>query len=51
MVAGHQGLRSESLGQPPPEVGDQKAERVEERQVEHDTRIPESRRPIAVEDD
>ena len=41
-MAGHQGPRSESRGQPPPEVGYQTSQRVEERQVEYDTEIPES---------
>jgi len=50
-VAGHQSPRSESWGQPPAEVGDPPIQRVGERPVECDTRIPRSRRPIAVEDD
>jgi hypothetical protein len=49
-VGGQQGPHSESRGQPPAEVGDPPA-RVEERPVECDTRIPRSRRRIAVEDD
>ena len=50
-LAGHQGPRSESRGQPPAAVCDPPAQWVEERPVECDTRIPPSRRPIAVEDD
>jgi len=33
-MASHEGPRSESSGQPPSEVGDLQAERVEERPVE-----------------
>jgi hypothetical protein len=50
-AADHQRPRSESPGQPPTEVGDPSAKRVEERPVECYTRIPRSRRPVAVEDD
>jgi hypothetical protein len=45
-VAGHQGPRSESRGQPLAEVGDPPAQRLEERPVECYTRIPQSRRPV-----
>ena len=41
-MAGHQGPRSKSRGQPPSEVGYQTAQRVEEQQVEHNTGVPES---------
>jgi hypothetical protein len=47
-VAGLQASSSESRGQSPPEVGDQTAQRVEEVQMEQDTRIPKSLTPIAV---
>ena len=47
----HQGTRSEIRGQQPAKVGDWQAQRVEERPVEQDFRIPRSRRPIAVEND
>ena len=50
-IISHKGPRSESRGQPPAEVGDPSAQRVEERPVECYTRIPRSRRPIALEDD
>ena len=50
-VADHQGPRSENRDQPPAEVGDPPAERVERRPVERDTRIPRSRRPIALDND
>ena len=50
VVAGHQGPHSESRSQPPAEVSDPPAQRVEERPVECHTRIPRSRRPVAVED-
>ena len=50
-MADHQGPRSESRGQPPANIGDSQARRVEERHVEHDARLPRSWRPIAVEDD
>jgi hypothetical protein len=39
-VADHQGPRSEGRGQPPAEVGDPSAQRVEKRPVECYTRIP-----------
>jgi len=42
---------SKNRGQPPPEVGDQTANWVEEWPVERDTWIPKSGRPFAVEDD
>ena len=48
-VAANQGPRSKSRSQPPAEVGDQPAQRVEERPLQCDTRIPRSRRTIAVE--
>jgi hypothetical protein len=38
-VASHEGPRSESPGQPPPEVGDLSAERVAERTVERNAGI------------
>ena len=50
-VASHQGPCSESRGQPPAEVGDPPAQRVEELPVQCGTIIPRSRRPVAVEDD
>ena len=50
-VAGHQGPRSEIRDQLPAAVCDTPVQRVEERPVECDTRIPPSRRPISVEDD
>ena len=50
-VGDHQAPRSEGRGQPPAEVGDPPAQRVEKRPVEGYTRIPRSWRPIAVEDD
>jgi hypothetical protein len=42
VVADHQGPRSESSGQPPADVGDLSAQRVEERPMEFYTRIPRS---------
>jgi hypothetical protein len=50
-LAAHRGLRPESRGQPSAEVGDPTAQRGEERSVECNTLIPQSRRPIALEDD
>jgi hypothetical protein len=50
-VAVHKGPRSESPGQPPAYDGYPPTHRVEERPVDCDTRIPRSRRPIAVADD
>ena len=50
-VAHHMEPPSESRGQPPGEVGDPLAQRVEKRPVVCDTSIPRSRRPIAVEND
>ena len=49
-VAGHQGPHSDSRSQPSAEVSDPPAQRLEERPVECHTRIPRSRRPVAVED-
>jgi hypothetical protein len=42
---------NETTQKPPSEVGDQTTQSLEERPVEHDTRIPKSWWPIAVEDD
>jgi hypothetical protein len=39
-VASHEGFSSESPGQPPQEVGNPSAERVDERTVERHTGIP-----------
>jgi len=50
-VADHQGPCSESRGQPSAKDDDSQSQRVEERPVEHDARIPRCRRPIVVEDD
>ena len=50
-MADHQRPRAEIRGQPPAKFGNPLAQRVEERPVERDARIPRSRRPIAVEDD
>ena len=44
-------ITRESQGQPPAEVGDPPAQRLEKRAVERNTWIPRPRRPIAVEDD
>jgi len=41
-VADHQGPRSQRRGEPPAEVGDPPAQRVEKRLVERYTRIPRS---------
>ena len=50
VVASNQRTCSESRSQPPAEVGEPPAQRVEERPVECDIRIPRSQRAIAVED-
>jgi hypothetical protein len=50
-VAVHQGPRSKSRGKPTAQVGEKQATRVEERPLEWYTRIPASRRPVAVEDE
>ena len=49
-MAGHERPHFESRRQPPAEVSDPPAQRVEERPVECHTRIPRSRRPVAVGD-
>jgi len=48
--SGDQEPHSESRSQPPAEVGDLPAQRVEERPVECHIRIPRSRRPVTVDD-
>jgi hypothetical protein len=50
-VASNEGTRSESPGQPPPEIGDLSAERVEERKVERYAGILVQWGPVAMEDD
>jgi hypothetical protein len=50
-VASHEGPHSESLGEPPPEVGDLAAERVEERSVERYAGILGQGQPQTTEDD
>jgi hypothetical protein len=50
-VAGHQGLRSKDRGEPTAEVGKPQANRLEKRTLESYSRIPPSRRQIAVEND
>jgi len=49
-VAGHQWPHSKSRSQPPAEVSDPPAQRVEERPVQCHTRFPRSWRHVAVED-
>ena len=50
-VTGLQTPRVEGRGQPPAKVGDPPAQRVEERPVENDARVPRSRRLNVVEVD
>jgi hypothetical protein len=50
-VASHEGPRSESPGQPPPEVGDLSAERVKVRTVEWYAGILGQWGPVVMEDD